>query len=271
MDEMSPTEELQIRTEAIASTINSLYEMSFLIRNQSTRRLAYARAQSYQPRDPDEEKLLQSYVPLDQRHVEDLFKDLRRDEAHPGAIRIDQRPNGILLNETMKKRCVAAIGARRRQLAYWKNHDRKLQSAGQQEDSEATGTLFSGTQASAVYKQSSDELVESQSVNSSLASTVRDIDGNEAVFPGPPRRQSNAEAFVCPFCFVLCGPRDAEQRRWRYANDNDPLEFPPERAVTLTSAENTFVKICNHTFAPSLIVLTDRNYMATIMNGQTTN
>lgn len=192
--------------------------MSFLIRNQSTRRLAYAKAQNYHPRDPDEEALLQSFLPHDQRHVEDFFKDLRRDEEHSGPERFDREPNAMLEDNNLKKRCVAAITARRRQLAYWKNHDRKLQSEGDVDQPERAGTLFSGTQASGVVKPTTTDLVETRSIVSSMASTVRDIDGNEALFPGPPKRASEHDAFVCSYCFVLCGSEDAKHSRWRWVN-----------------------------------------------------
>lgn len=187
--------------------------MSFLIRNQSTRRLAYAKAQNYQPRDPDEEALIQSFLPHDQRHVEDFFKDLRRDEENPGSGSFDRKPSAKLEDDALEKQCVAAITARRRQLAYWKNHDRKLQSEGETDQPEKAGTLFSGTQASGVFKQTTTDFVESRSIVSSIASAVRDIDGNEALFPGPPKRASEHDAFVCSYCLVLCGPEDAKYSR----------------------------------------------------------
>lgn len=109
MDELPPAEELKIRFEAIASTINSLYEMSYLIRNQSTRRLAYAKAQRYQPRDPDEEALLSSFLPHDRRHVEDFFKDLRHNHKQSG---LDRKSKAVQDDIALKTRCVAAITAR---------------------------------------------------------------------------------------------------------------------------------------------------------------
>lgn len=195
--------------------MNSSYEMSFLIRIQSTRGLAYAKAQRYQPRDPDEEALLQSYLPHDRRHVKDLFKDLRRDEGSSGSERFDRKPIAIPEDNALKKKCVAAMTARWRQLAYWKNHDRKLQSDGELDQPDTFGTLLSGTQVSEVFQQTIADLAERRSLMASIASTVRDIDGNEALFPGPPKRTSEHDAFVCSYCFALCGPEDATLSRWR--------------------------------------------------------
>jgi hypothetical protein len=57
--------------------------------------------------------------------------------------------------------------------------------------------------------------VETQST-ASFASTVKDVEGHEASLPDPPRIAQEGHAFECPYCFVLCPPKEANRRRWRY-------------------------------------------------------
>jgi hypothetical protein len=222
LSDLLPPGELEARLDAIDATITALYQMSFLVRNQGTRRLASAKAQNYQPRDPEAAALLESFVAFDRQHIDDLFRDLRRprsDEGQPMATRSDHRSDGDSQDRALKARCLAASTARRRQLAYWKMHSSKLKSIAAMPDVadlDHDATIYSGTEASGVFKriEADFDLVEVHSLTS-VASTVRDIDGNETEFPGPPERNSDDEPFECPFCFVLCQPEEAGRRRWK--------------------------------------------------------
>lgn len=215
-------EELVVRLDTIGATITALYQMSFLVRNQGTRRLASARAQNYQPRDPEEAALLESFVAFDRQLIDDLFRDLRRsrsDEGQPMVIHPDFRSDGDSQDRAIKERCLAASTARRRQLAYWKMHSSKLKSVAAMPETaglEQNATIYSGTEASGVFKriEMDFDLVEVQSLGS-VASTVQDIDGHETEFPGPPERSSDDDPSECPYCFVLCQPEEAGRRRWK--------------------------------------------------------
>ena len=214
--------ELETRLDAIDATITALYQMSFLVRNQGTRRLASSKAQNYQPRDPDEAALLESFVSFDRQHIEDLFRDLRQprsDDGQPMGTRPDFRNDGDSQDQILKARCLAASTARRRQLAYWKMHSSKLKSVAvipETGDLDQNATIYSGTEASGVFKRIESDFapVEVQSL-ASVVSTVRDIDGHETEFPGPPERSNDNEPFECPYCFVLCQPEEAGRRRWK--------------------------------------------------------
>lgn len=214
--------ELEVRLNAIDATITALYQMSFLVRNQGTRRLASAKAQNYQPRDPEEAALLESFVAFDRQHIDDLFRDLRRPRSgygQPMATRPDLRNDGEVQDRAIKARCLAASIARRRQLAYWKMHSSKLKSVAAMPETagmDQNATIYSGTEASGVFKgiERDFDLMEVQSLTS-VASTVRDIDGHETEFPGPPERSSDDDPFECPYCFVLCQPKEAGRRRWK--------------------------------------------------------
>jgi hypothetical protein len=215
--------ELESRLDAIGATITALYQMSFLVRNQGTRRLASAKAQSYLPRDPEAAALLESFATFDRQHIDDLFRDLRRprsDDGQPMTARSDLRSDGDSQDRAIKARCLAASTARRRQLAYWKMHSSKLKSIAaipDMADPDHNATIYSGTEASGVFKRIEYDFApaEVQSLGS-VASTVRDIDGHETEFPGPPERSSDDDPFECPYCFVLCQPEEAGRRRWTY-------------------------------------------------------
>ena len=214
--------ELEVRLDAIGATITALYQMSFLVRNQGTRRLASAKAQNYQPRDPEEAALLESFVSFDRQHIDDLFRDLRRprsDDGQPMATRPDLRSDGDAQDKAIKARCLAASTARRRQLAYWKMHSSKLKSIAAMPETaglDQNATIYSGTEASGVFKwiERDFDMMEVQSLGS-VASTVRDIDGQETEFPGPPERSNDNDPFECPYCYVLCQPEEAGRRRWK--------------------------------------------------------
>lgn len=214
--------ELEVRLDAVNATMTALYQMSFIVRNQGTRRLASAKAQNYQPRDPEEAALLESFVSFDRQHIDDLFRDLRRprsDEGQPMASRSDHRSDGASQDRALKARCLAASTARRRRLAYWKMHSSKLKSIAAMPDiadPDPNATIYSGTEASGVFRriERDFDLMEVQSLTS-VASTVRDIDGHETEFPGPPERRSDDDPFECPYCFVLCQPEEAGRRRWK--------------------------------------------------------
>lgn len=112
--------------------MQSLYQISFLVRNQGTRHLALTKAQSYEPEDPEGAALLQSFIPLDRQHVDDFFREPRRQPVsndHSGGTRVDYRPEVLLEDRLIKSRCLEATIIRRRQLAYRKSHGRKLRSA----------------------------------------------------------------------------------------------------------------------------------------------
>lgn len=215
--------ELEVRLDAISATITALYQMSFLVRNQGTRRLALAKAQNYEPGDLEEAALLQSFVSLDRQHVDDLFRDLRRprsDDGQPMTARSDIRSDGDSQDRAIKAKCLAASTARRRQLSYWKMHSRKLKSTALKTgtaDLDHSATIYSGTEASGVFKriQSGFDMVDTQSM-ASIASTVRDMDGHETEFPGPPERSDDDDPFECPYCHVLCQPEEAGRHRWKY-------------------------------------------------------
>lgn len=219
--------ELEVRLDAISATITALYQMSFLVRNQGTRRLASAKAQNYQPRDPEEAALLESFVSFDRQHIDDLFRDLRRPRSvddQPMATRSDLRSDGDAQDRTIKARCLAASTARRRQLAYWKMHSSKLKSVAMIPDTadlDQNATIYSGTEASGVFRriERDFDVVEVQTLTS-VASTVRDIDGHETDFPGPPERSSDDDPFECPYCYVLCQPEESGRRRWKYVAIN---------------------------------------------------
>jgi hypothetical protein len=221
-DSTSPGE-AHVRLEAIQSTIGTLYQMSHLVRNQRTRRLAVFKAQSYHPRDKLQSDVLESYASSDRARIDELFRELRRRSPTAGGkpepqplSRPDsdeQKQDGVL-----KARLLEATTARRRQLAYWKMHSNKLKAVADdcegQGDVDESRTMPSATEATGLVGHVEYIPADAQSLTS-FASTVRDEEGNETEFPGPPERDSDEDWFECPYCFVLCQSREAATRRWK--------------------------------------------------------
>lgn len=221
-DSSSPGE-LQVRLDAVQSTIGTLYRMSHLIRNQRTRRLALHKAQSYQPREKLEAAILEAYISSDRSRVHELFQEFRRNpnrtEGEP-EFRTGSLPHGGEQDRVLETRLLKATEARRRQLAYWKMHSAKLKAAVHDiedtDDPEVPRAAPSATEVSGLVDpmEFQSTPVDVQSLTS-FASTVRDDDGKETRFPGPPERKSDDEWFECSYCFVLCQPKEAGSRRWK--------------------------------------------------------
>jgi hypothetical protein len=221
-DSTSPGE-AQVRLDAIQSTIGTLYQMSHLIRNQRTRRLAVFKAQSYHPRDKLQSEVLESYASHDRARIDKLFRELHSQPSAPGGepeAELVSRLDNDEQDRVLKARFLEATTARRRQLAYWKMHSDKLKAIADdgegQDDVDESRTAPSGTEVSGLisHMEYLPSPADAQSVTS-FASTVRDEDGNETDFPGPPEGSSDEEWFECPYCFVLCQPKEATTRRWK--------------------------------------------------------
>ena len=149
-------------------------------------------------------------------------------------------------DRALGERLANATTSRRRQFAYWARHRQKLGMVPTQEDVTAQpragkqpphedqptpqpdkasevmrpnaeqGTTYSGTEVTGLHRESSNDLAnfETQS-NLSFASTVRDLEGQEAHLPDPPLNGLKGVDFECHYCHVLCPARDADRRRWR--------------------------------------------------------
>ncbi|KAL1985602.1 hypothetical protein VTN96DRAFT_7582 [Rasamsonia emersonii] len=231
-DEEKPgaTKELSMRLESIGDIINSLYRLSFKIRNPDLR-FKSLKPRLYREVDPETNTDLFSQFEIhDQQHVIDLILDLRKDRVPPEGF-----------NDYMVPRLAAALTLRRRYFKYWEKHSQKLAAGLQLDVSNLVSspaeslnkvavereqnptrpsqldaenkTLLSGTEASK-YNSALDEMTEKGTVVS-YASTAIDSEGGVLEFPAPPAEAVAGKDFLCPFCFVLCPAKRGKGKAWK--------------------------------------------------------
>ena len=241
-DDEFPRNELGMRFFQIVDINDNLFRLSIRIRSP-TLRTRGLKAVAY--REPDKETgvdVLQQYAEFDRKYLEDAFRDLRADRTAP------ESSTSYLLD-----RLSSAITRRRQQFKYWRRHRAKLSSTPQLlhasmdlnvgiDDAPAQpfpvehqlvsaetplgldmaprsefapkSTIFSGTEVTAHHK-TLDEPVDSMSVTS-VATTARDLSGNEVEVPSAPEQAVYGRDFECPYCFAICPSRYGDnQRLWR--------------------------------------------------------
>ena len=241
-DQFSGTE-LDMRYAQMIDINDNLYRLSIRIRSPTSRTRGL-KAVTYQERDKDTGvDVLEQYAIFDRKYLEDALRDLRKER---GSAESDSDPLLIRLS--------SAISRRRQQLKYWRRHRAKLSSnTPTQNDpvpeivgAEAivqeqvilnnnlapqpiTGTgglsafksdfapksvAFSGTEAT-VHHKTLDEAFDAVSVTS-IATTAKDLGGNEVDVPPPPAIAVHGRDFECPYCFAICPARYGDtQRAWR--------------------------------------------------------
>jgi len=166
------------------------------------------------------------------------------DEAE-GAIadtsKNDVSPPLVAIEDPLVDLLATAITKRRRQFRYRLRHRDKLSEIPTQENnemkrmapSERRGShlnkrqVMVGTDTPIVLATSQGPRTETEATRyiplsyvpedvvslAPSASTARDLRGEEATSPKPP--ETSGEEFECPYCFVLCPPKEATRSRWR--------------------------------------------------------
>lgn len=146
----------------------------------------------------------------------------------------------------LRDRLAKAITNRRRYFAYWERHALKLgrvidvatskesaqnaatsidiikqpleqltvdNARGSLNPTTAPKTIMSATEHSA-YNLKLDDLLETETVIS-YATTAYDIDGKSAKLPPLPIGAAKGSEFICPYCWVLCPPRQGQGKAWQ--------------------------------------------------------
>lgn len=223
-----------MRMSSIVDCLNSLYRLSYKIRNPNLRP-STTKAARYREPDPDTNiDVFEEFKKFDFNHVLELLKLLRQSRTHPEGF-----------TEYLPERLAESIVLRRRHFKYWQKHSKKLSHAmeigelapglnladmqissrpkGPDGLSIAEGkkpahtlnpvTILSRTDATP-YDISFDEKTERATVVS-FASTALDVDGKGIEFPGPPIQASKNEEFTCPYCHVLCPAKQGRGKSWK--------------------------------------------------------
>jgi hypothetical protein len=243
-----PPRELAILLATLKGIMNSLYKLSFHIRNVKTRNLD----RSLLHKEVDVETgidLFDAFLKSDKRYIEETLSQLRRDAAQASHVIPSTQLDVSKAGTFLVQRLAVTMNARRRMLRYWDRHSRKIrqgvetaipsthtqivalqtrgnnghdlstpgrhQSAMDQrsEVQSLHGTFLSATDAT-VYSKDLDDHLDTQSNVSYISASV-DILSGEVSLPVPPRFPADSAEFTCPYCAVVCPSRQGQGRSWK--------------------------------------------------------
>ncbi|KAG9499648.1 hypothetical protein J7337_008107 [Fusarium musae] len=223
--------ELSMRVASITDILNNLYRLSYKIRNSGLRPSS-TRANLIQAVDNETGvDLFDALHEFDSRHLIELFTATR--QGNPGNV----ESSDVLL-----ERLATSNVLRRKQFRYWERHARKLgfqvlpvhqtpirERPSASEAPEVVGLLqahrhevppqvqeqshLSGTNATP-YDPALDDRTEIETIIS-LASTALDADGKGIEVPKPPEEALNGYSFTCPYCWVVCPPKEGRGKTWK--------------------------------------------------------
>lgn len=229
--------ELAMRLSNITDCLNSLYRLSYKIRDP-TLGPTTTKAILYKEVDPETNiEVFDKLHELDMMHTHELLLLLRQGR---------QPPNGF--EDFIAPRLATSITLRRRCFKYWQKHSRKLSGPAEigevipaQPDldlsnmqlgpgprnadgglaerlspspiARAAATILSKTDATP-YDAMRDDRTERETVIS-FASTALDADGKGIDLPGPPTDAKRGLGFTCPYCHVLCPAKQGRGKVWR--------------------------------------------------------
>ena len=206
------------------------------MRNQKTRRYTTNNLRNHERRNSETclDLFEDGYRPFDRQHVRQVLSDIRCMNT-PDIIESHGK------YEALVDRLTVANVLRRKQFSQWERHSWKLHQyvKPRTTDSEPTFILtskpifgatkgledpkqtsvLSPTEVTKTHRESLELTGPENNIETpstvSFATTIKDIEGHEACLPDPPRIGQDGHAFECPYCFVLCPPKEASRRRWR--------------------------------------------------------
>ncbi|QGI66328.1 hypothetical protein CEK26_010283 [Fusarium fujikuroi] len=230
-NEYFPTTELSMRVTSITDILNNLYRLSYKIRNSGVRPSS-TRASLIQAVDNDTGiDLFDTLYEFDSRHLTEIFITMHQERAQ-----------GVESSDFLLERLATSNVLRRKQFRYWEKHARKLgvqiltvhrthvrerPSASEAQVQEglpqiqrleippavAEQSHLSETNATP-YDPALDDRTERETIIS-LASTALDADGKGIEVPKPPAEAMNGDSFTCPYCWVVCPPKEGRGKSWK--------------------------------------------------------
>lgn len=206
--------QLDEHLHSLKHTMDNLYKMSFLIRNQKSKQSAFGKAELYGINaDGKGTDLFGHFNVYDHDRAVNFVRQERLDSGHQ-----EQRESQSI-DESLFAILSQASSKRRRQFAYWEQHSMKLATEVSGETSEVSElasrsgrTAISGTEATALPKKTELPEDEAHSVAPS-ASTAWNLRGDKATFPRAPKQIEGHTEFECPICHIWC--QETERRHWR--------------------------------------------------------
>lgn len=240
--------EVETIFKTVTDIIDRLYKLAVKIRNPKTR-LATSKAVTFKEVDEDTGiDLIQEFVQVDTRHVEELFWDHRRvDIEDPECLSEERRdwerrPRELLeADHQIISRLVRANIRRRQQFGYWRRHRSKnaqetarilkisnrpversypsrLLPDRQPSLSEQHSKMFSRpSTATYLHTPATINISDDASTMSvrTLIPNARNIQDEQADVPHPPNSLQGTKHFQCPYCFTLCSKSTLKDEAWR--------------------------------------------------------
>ncbi|CVK91749.1 uncharacterized protein FPRN_09583 [Fusarium proliferatum] len=230
-NEYFPSTELSMRVTSITDILSSLCRLSHKIRNSGLRP-STTRANLIQAVDNNTGiDLFDTIYEFDSRHLIELFTAMRQG-----------KPEDDGSSDALLERLTTSNVLRRKQFRYWERHARKLgvqilpvhqtpirERPSVSELAEDVGLLqiqrlelpppveeqshLSETNATP-HDPALDDRTERETILS-MASTALDADGKGIEVPKPPEEALNGDSFTCPYCWVVCPPKEGKGKSWK--------------------------------------------------------
>lgn len=242
-----PPHELSVLLSSIKDILNSLYKLSYHIRNASTRDTT--RSMLHAEVDDDTGiDLFDCYINIDRGHIKELLVQMRRESGALAPQQLELNISFSGQDRVLTERLVTTMNYRRRMLRYWRRHAQKMTQAQQmtelnaqelpepaqvgstvdkapaaakdigrtalpvQAPGLAAGTILSMTDAT-FFTHRIDEQVDMQSIVS-YVSAATDASNEQGTLPPPPRPDLGSSEFMCSYCAIVCPVRQGHGTGW---------------------------------------------------------
>ncbi|KAF4960065.1 hypothetical protein FSARC_10560 [Fusarium sarcochroum] len=231
IDDGPELKELSVRVSSIADIQRNLYQLGYKIRDPSTRPTSTKATWIRQIDDETNVDLFDKLYEFDKGHVTEFFDSIRQGRKAP-----DNSHDALL------ERLTSSNTLRRKYFNYWKKHAEKLNSRADSlipvpqlaqvslsdrskvEDNSRVRqeqlaldieqqTYMSKTDATP-YDPAKDNETEKGTVIST-SSTAIDADGKGVDIPKAPAEAIEGKPFACPYCAVLCPPKQGRTKGWK--------------------------------------------------------
>lgn len=221
---MDPSTEIEGLLLNMENTIDSLYQLSFLIRNNRSRRSAFRRAETFgKNTDGQGKDIFEFYQVHDRNRAVDFIRHIRVNNGS------ENYPALPLEYERLIDQLAQASSKRRRVLFYLEQHGDKLDadlgksppkaslndnSSSEPQVGAEPSIIGASTEATSFYRDTPIRGDDAHSQGFSI-STGTAFDGTENSLPKPPNLARGKKEFECPYCHTWCPAEDTDPRRWK--------------------------------------------------------
>ena len=196
--------------------IDTLYKLSFKIRNPATR-VGFSKARAYRQIDEDTGvDLMEAFSIWDLRHFAEIFG------------RYQQVPPSKCENHFLVQRLARANTRRRQQFGQWQKHTMKLERFNHgpiqpRPDAQPIAALSSERgllslpSTATKLEESKIDLDDCASIRtaSTLYVLSKEDEENDVQIPPLPKELCAKNEFECPYCHIICAKRTSNKLAWK--------------------------------------------------------